>query len=215
MTLTLGTNFGFCAIAPSGDPTGNSTTVIDRTSYVVTDTSPSTAVKIVEMGWWCQNATEEANFELGLYAADGAVVPDEAGTLLEVSRTNAKGTGLGWKTVTGLNWTISSSTDYWLGVQLDTTTTATNIDRQIGGGTGYDVDFNEDTLNDPFGGGTISQPTFGLAVYAVWEAAVAGWKAVAGAQINIGDVWKTISAMQLNIGDSWKAVTVTDLQLIK
>ena len=137
MTLTLGTNFGFVTSAPTADPGGEGTWQVDDNEHVTKDTSSSTAAKITEVGWWANEATEAANFEVGLYAANGGTVQGEAGTLLEVSRTNAKGTGLGWKVVTGLNWEISSSTNYWIAVQLDDTATLTIIDIESSGGPGY------------------------------------------------------------------------------
>ena len=128
MALSIGTNCGFVTVAPTAS-LGSSGEQVDTKATVFIDESPATAVKIVEIGWYCYNATEEANFEVGLYAADGATVPVEAGTLLEVERTNAKGTTAGWKRVT-VEWDIDSSTDYWLGVQLDDTNTTTYIERE-------------------------------------------------------------------------------------
>lgn len=169
MALVLGTNVGFCATAPVADPEGDTFTM-DAVSAVCGDTSPSTAGKITEVGWYCDNATEESNFEVGLYAADGSGA--RAGTRLYVDATNAKGTGAGWKTVT-VDWAISINTYYWIGVQLDDTATATSGNRRIGGiVSGYDTLSGQTTLADPYGGNEPST-TNGLAIYAVWEAAVA------------------------------------------
>lgn len=170
MALVLGTNSGFVTVAPTTDPAGSNGTIVSA-ARVTKDTSPSTAVKITEIGWWCDTASNAANFEVGLYAADGVSLPGEAGTRLFVSATNAKGTTAGWKVVTGLNWTISPSTDYWIGVQLDTTT-ATNINIATSGGLGYDTITSVTTLPDPFGGGgTLTDVDGMLAFYAVWQAA--------------------------------------------
>jgi len=169
MAVVLGTSSGFVTTSPTVDPIGGSSPTIDGSSWTTKHTSPSTAVKITEMGWWCNDATEAANFEVGLYAADGAVVPGEAGTRLFVSATNAKGTGAGWKKVTGLNWTISSNTVYWLAVQLDAVVTATTTDRELSGGVGGDVVGAQTTLTDPFNGGAFDSARM-MAIYAVWEA---------------------------------------------
>ncbi len=97
-------------------------------------------------------------------------------------------------------------TEQTYGVQADDHK-ATSLGRTIGndGGRIMPVWFNDDlvttVVND---GNDVEIAASGVA-----------WKAVAGAQINIGDVWKTITAMQINIGDSWKAVAVTDLQIVK
>ena len=173
MALVLGTNFGFCAVAPTADPAEAVNGAADNAAIVQKDTSPATAAKIVEMGWWCDNATlDDVNFELGLYAADGGVVPGEAGTRLFVSATNAKGTTAGWKTAV-VDWAIDPSTDYWLGLQLDDTTTATNIDTASTGGPGFDLLGTQTTLPNPFGGGAILDADGMVAIYAVWEAAAA------------------------------------------
>lgn len=168
MALVLGTNSGFVTVAPTSDPASAGTDLMDNRKVVTHATSPSTAVKITEIGWWCSVATEEANFEVGLYAADGATVPGEAGTRLFVDDTNAKGTGAGWKTVS-VDWTISPSTDYWLAVQLDNTATETRIDSRGSNGGGSD-NASGTTLTDPFGGGSILSSESMLAIYAVWEA---------------------------------------------
>src|SRR3990167_2963452 len=217
MAVVLGTNAGFVTTAPTADPASTSTTC-DNTSRVVKDTSPATAAKIIEIGWWDSTAgTEEANFEVGLYAADGAVVPGEAGTRLFVDATNAKGTSGGWHVVTGLNWTISPSTAYWIGMHLDNTATSTNIDYSTTGASGRDVRDPFSSLPNPFGGGAILDIDGAYAIYAVWEAGEAivsgmkinigdSWKLVSGMWVNIGDAWKVISGMQVNIGDVWKNV---------
>ena len=148
MALVLGTNCGFVTVAPDGDPDAFSS-LQDEKSNITKDTSPSGSNIITEIGWYDNSGgTEEANFEVGLYA-------DNAGTaaaLLEVSRTNAKGTSAGWHRVTGLNWALSASTDYWICVQLDGTATTTNTDQATSGGAGSDTD-TASTIDDPWGAG--------------------------------------------------------------
>lgn len=169
MALVLGTNSGFVTVAPTTDPAGSFGAQISNTSVVTKDTSPSSAIVITEVGWWCDNATEESNFELALYSADGAVVPGEAGTRLYVSSTNAKGTTSGWKKISGLTWTISGSTSYWLGLQVDTTATATNTDMSNSSGLGRDGRSSATTLPNPYGGGALVNATGIIAIYAVYS----------------------------------------------
>lgn len=172
MALVEGTNCGFVAVAPDADPTDLSLTA-DGDAHVAKFTSPSGAATITEIGWYCSSESEETNFEMGVYAADGAVVPGEAGTLIHSDVTNAKGTSIGWKRVTGLNWAISPETAYWLAVQIDATLTDTTIDRTTGGFYGRDQ-VGAAALPDPFGGGAILDNDATVAVYAVWESAVGG-----------------------------------------
>ena len=171
MVVVIGTNAGFVTVSPTTDPEGASTLTLDDVSTVIRDTSPATAAKIIEIGWYCENATEAANFEVGLYAADGASVPGEAGTLLHVERTHAKGTDAGWKTAT-VDWEIDGSTDYWIAVQIDNTTTGTKVDIGVADNP-RDSITNSSTLPDPFGGGAFSS-TVTVAFYALWEVGVAG-----------------------------------------
>lgn len=176
MALAYGTNIGFVEEAPSADPSGQGTSTMDGRARALKDTSPATAAKIVEVGWWCNNGSEESNFEVGLYDDDSG----SAGDLLEVERTNAKGTSAGWKSAS-VDWVISPETVYWIGVQLDDVATATNIDNQdLGsGGVMYEYLSGVATLPDPFSGidGTTD---YVVAIYAVWEAAAGGGVAFGG-----------------------------------
>jgi len=169
MALALGTNCGFVKMAPTADPSGSAFT-IDDVASVTKHTSPTNATKIVEVGWWCDTATEEANFEVGLYAANGAVVPGEAGTLLHVSRTNAKGTTSGWKRV-AVDWPITPNTVYWIGLQVDNTASPTSSDWSNINGAGIDnLGSGKTTLPDPCGGGALIDADAMDAFYAVYTA---------------------------------------------
>lgn len=168
MAVLIGTNSGFVEVAPTADPAGLNGQA-DNTALVTRDTSPATAIKITEVGWYCDNATEEANFEIGLYAADGAVVPGEAGTLLYSSIVNAKGTEAGWKSV-AVDWDIDPNTAYWLGLQLEDTATQTNTNYGTATGSGRDARSTMTSLPDPFGGGALLDAGGMMAIYAVWTA---------------------------------------------
>ena len=154
MALVNGTNCGFVLTAPVDDP-ASGTSILDSYAKAILTASPATANKITEIGWWCDNATAESNFEVGLY--------DSNKDLLYVERTNAKGTGAGWKTV-AVDWEISPSTNYYIAVQLDNTATTTNWNFGIAPFT-YSI-VSADTLPDPWtgmGGGG------GYSVYAVYK----------------------------------------------
>ena len=170
MALVLGTNCGFVTVAPTEDPNGGTFVNGDNAGMTFLVTSPATAIKITEIGWYCDNATEAANFRAGLYDDDGAVVPGEAGTRIYLSSDVAKGTDAGWKRAT-VDWIISPSTVYWLAIGLDDTATATKIDRESSGGPGVDVQFEKNTLPNPFGGGSVFDSDGLIAIYAIYEAA--------------------------------------------
>ena len=170
MALALGTNCGFVETAPVDDPAGAGNHTMDGYARAIKDTSSATAAKITEVGWWCDNATEEANFEVGLYDDDSG----SAGDLIHVERTHAKGTSSGWKKATGLNWVISSDTIYWIAVQLDNTATTTQENYgSHAGGPYYDYLTGVSTLPDTFSGITGSA-NYIISIYAVWEAAAGG-----------------------------------------
>lgn len=162
--LVLGTNCGLVTEAPTDDP-GGSDHVWDNSAKGFKVTT-SSAVTITEMGWWCDTASEEANFEVGIYSHDA--INNNPEELLFVERTNAKGTTSGWKGVTGLNWSLDSSTTYWLLVQLDNTSTATYGNYQNSVGDKWVSGFAMTTLPNPWT--YISSDDVILAIYAVWEA---------------------------------------------
>ena len=165
MALVLGTNIGFVTTAPTSDPEGSNSTV-DTQAKGFRDTSPSTAIKITEIGWYCDNATEEANFEVAIY--DHNVGNNEPDNVVgSISRTNAKGTSAGWKVVTGLSIPISASTIYWIAVQVDNTATTTNTDR--GGSGRFMSKSSQTTLLDPFVSGSAGAVSI-VASYAKVEA---------------------------------------------
>ncbi len=161
--LVAGTNCGFVTVAPTADPGGTPMSTSNGAG-AYKFTAPAGAVRVVELGWWCDNATEEANFELGLYA-DAAGVP---GSLLSgASRTNAKGTTAGWKKASGLNILITGGNPYWIGRQLDTTATVTNIDYAVDASAVRESKSGATTLPDPWDGTSAAARL--LAVYAVYE----------------------------------------------
>lgn len=168
MALALGTSSGFVTVAPTADPTGGSTVDVDGASVVTKDTSPADAAKITEIGWYRNAGTNGANFEVGLYS-DSAGVADAR---LFVANTNSS-TLTGWITVT-VDWTISPSTAYWLALQMDSHAGSSAIDFETSGGAGIDSRGGQSTLNDPYGGGSVSDADGMYAIYALVEAAATG-----------------------------------------
>src|SRR3990167_8890385 len=129
MALVLGTNSGFVTVAPTADPAGTSTT-FDGSSVVTKDTSPVGATSITEVGWYRAAGTNSANFEVALYSNTAGV----ADVRLFVDNTNSDTAG-GCVRVT-VDWAISASTAYWLGLQMDAHTGNSGVDRADSGGAG-------------------------------------------------------------------------------
>lgn len=209
MAVVAGTNAGLVTVSPTADPAGNDITS-DAYSRAVKITTVG-AVTVTEVGWYCANATQAANFEVGIYTHDSG--NDIPGDIVHVSRTHAKGTTAGWKKVTGLSWALDATTTYWIAVQLDDTTTQTSMNYSSEAGERIAQSDPDTTLNDPWVN-DVESDNFIVAIYAL--AAAAGtnmeinigdtWKDVDSIKINIGDTWKDVTKVQINIGDAWKDV---------
>lgn len=167
MALTLGTNCGFVTEAPTANPSGAVALTQDTRATAVKHTCPADVNTITEIGWWCDNATEEANFEVGIYSDAAANEPE----LLQdgASQTNAKGTASGWKVVTGLSIPVTPDTVYWIAVQLDDTATATNIDAASSGGSGNASKNTQTTLPADWGTSSAADNDAMYAIYALVE----------------------------------------------
>lgn len=210
MALVDGTNCGFVTIAPTTDPEGSGTDTVDFMQFASRFTTPATATTVTEIGWYCQNATEAGDFEVGIYTESANNPVDLVGS---IGGPSAKGTDLGWKVITGLNISISAETIYWIGIACDNTTTATKCDYRAITGLRQCFKWNSENLTDPWGENTQNFASYANAIYAVWEAGADpttsinigdSWKSIAGMQINIGDSWKAIASGAINIGDAWK-----------
>lgn len=165
MALVKGINCGFVTSAPAGDP-GEGVVAYNTYAWALKDTAPAGAKRVTQIGWWCDNATEEANFEVGIYEHNVGDNNPEAPVHLE--QTNAKGTSSGWKRVTGLNIAITGGVIYWPGVQLDDTATETNGNRVDAGGAKTDIKAGQTTLPNPWGASGTSYEHL-HAIYAVYE----------------------------------------------
>lgn len=181
MAIEIGVNSGFVTVVPTTNPSSNGFLISNR-AKVTKDTSPTGSVKITEIGWYCSNETEEANFEVGLYAADGVTVPDEAGTLLFSNTLNAKGTTSGWKSVS-VDWNISGDTEYWIGVSLDETSSNTFTRTLNSVGSGIDG-ITSTFLPNPYSGGAIQVPGANsfYALVEVTEPSIQGISQITGVQ---------------------------------
>jgi len=207
MALVDGTNCGFVKVKPTADPDG---TVIPQDSRTRAGkfTAPANGV-VTEIGWWCDTASEDGNFEVGFYADNGnGAISLPAELLSGESRTNAKGTTSGWKT-SAVNIPITAGTIYWVAVQLDNLVTTTNTDSSAGAGR-RTARTSQTTLADPFGTPSATNDEL-IAFYALYTPATRinigdVWKDVSAIKINIGDVWKDVTSMKINIGDSWKTI---------
>jgi hypothetical protein len=161
MAVVLGVSSGFVTATPVDDPAGTGVT-IDGSSVVTKDTSPATASKIIEIGWYRASGTNTANWELALYGETGGV----AATRLQWLNTNSTNQN-GWLSV-AVNWPISPSTAYWLGLQMDAHSGSSSVDSEAAGGAGSDIMTTQTTLADPYGGGAVADADGMYAIYVKW-----------------------------------------------
>ena len=164
MTLVEGINCGFVTEAPTEDP-GGSDIPVDYLSRAFKIVAPEGAVKVTEIGWWCDNATEAADFDVGIYTHNIGDNEPEA-VVGTISADNAKGTAAGWKKVTGLNIPITAGTTYWLALQVDNTSTTTYSNYASGVRDVHKT--NRSSLPNPWGTST-AWGTAIIAFYAVYS----------------------------------------------
>lgn len=167
MALVLGTNCGFVTTAPTADPDGYLSDIIDTRTLGLKLTSPGSNAIITEMGWYTPSSTSDVNFEMGIYSYDD--INDLPLNLLGVSRTNSKGTGPGWKVTTGLSIPINANTVYYLATYVENTTPSTNIDFSVQDGTAkFEYMFGQTTLPDEWVDAN-EYGSYNIAAYAVYE----------------------------------------------
>ncbi len=168
MAVVRGTNCGFVIARPVADPEGL-TSDASSCSLAFKDTSPADATRVTEIGWWCDNVTNDKNFEVAIYAHNTDDDNPEA-IVGAKSDTNAKGTDVGWKYATGLDIAISPNTIYWVALQLDATSSSTWTNKTNDATAKTDKNIGDAglTLLDPWG---VSSGTYErrCAIYAVYE----------------------------------------------
>jgi len=163
MAVVLGTSAGFVTIRPSADPAG-STITQDNNAYGGKFVSPAGVNSISEIGWYCDNATEEANYQVGIYSHDA--VNNRPLDLLATSGDIAKGTTAGWK-YAPVSYSLIAETTYWLVVQLDDTVSSTSNNYTTDAGQKYDFRTGRTTLPIPWGTSTGTAGAL-LGIYALY-----------------------------------------------
>lgn len=219
MALVVGTNCGFLTTAPSTDPSGNQSYFNadgDNRGLAGRFTTPvggASAWHITEIGWWCNTASEAANFQVGIYSHNSGT--NTASSLIGSSGDVAKGTIAGWKK-SAVDITLDGSTVYWIAFQLDNVSTTTYTDDQnLGGDEKYSVCGTITELPENWTNTASRDDT--LAIYAVYEEAGSTstrtqvnigdtWKEAPSLKVNVGDTWKEVAGEQLNVGDTWKEI---------
>lgn len=213
MVVTLGTSAGFCLASPSADPDGTNDNTLDGNKISMRFQAPADAVKITEIGWWCEADPESADYDVGLYDHDA--VNDTPGLIL-VKADDITIDGPGWKKLTGLNIEVTGNTYYWVATSIPNTTEVTQGNYELEESNRYVAGLVGDLPADWDGENVDSNNVTLFSFYMVYETAAVGtnmqvnigdsWKEVAAAKVNIGGAWKEVVAAQVNIGDAWKEV---------
>lgn len=164
MALVKGTNCGFVAAAPVGDPATGST-VIDGHCNAYKDVAPAEASKIIEMGWWHSANINAGDFDIGIYTHNaGLDLPD---VRLHVSANNSRDVNQVWDSVV-VDWVITPGTTYWLAIQCDAVAADVKIDYAARVGERRSLDFNRASLITPWV--SDGAAAYILAVYARYQA---------------------------------------------
>ncbi len=175
MGLVVGTNCGFVPEAPSADPEDNSGIwTLDNYALALKVTAPDGATAITEIGWWCDNATQAANFDVGIYSHNSGT--DLPSSLLASSGDVAKGTDAGWKSA-AVSCEITAGTTYWLAVALDNTATATKA--ELGNYSSNRVSYKAQDTPLAASWSSDGTGTYRHAIYAVYTTAAGSTYAVA------------------------------------
>jgi hypothetical protein len=170
MALVEGTNCGFVLAAPSADPAGGELGTQDGYAAACKFVAPVGASAITEIGWYCHDADDAANFEVGLYAHDAG--NNRPGNLLASSGNVAKGTTAGWKAGT-VTVAVVAGTTYWIATQCDETASGCNMDYTTNVAYTRDYKSAATTLPSPWGESDGSATRL-LSYYAVYTTAAGG-----------------------------------------
>ena len=167
MTVVIGTNAGFVTTAPTADPEGNNTSLGGRAQALKVVAPDNITIK--EIGVWVDNATNEADMELGIYNHDSG--DDEPGTLV-TSELFSKGTTAGWKKVVGLNIELSSGVTYWIAAQMDYPGAVTYQNYSADTGERRAYKLSQTTLTDPWGDSQSNLDNYNYSIYAVYTTTI-------------------------------------------
>lgn len=166
MALVKGTNCGFCAVAPSADPNGTSTSHQFQSLILNKDVAPVNAVRITSIGFW-NNSGDSTNVKIGLY--DWDIANDRPGNLLASESISVSGAG--WYKSTSINVLITPGNYYSFGYLL-LQGSGLNEDYLVISGERRDALTLLSDLPNPFGAGSTPTTSY-RAFYALWEAAPA------------------------------------------
>jgi len=165
----MGTTAGFIiGTPPSTDPTGGTQWTIDNTARALKDTAPADKTRVTEIGWYCNVATEEAEYQVGIYSHDSS--NNRPLQIIATISLQQKGTTAGWKKITGLSIPITAGETYWIAVQCDNTSTVTTMDAQAGSEK-HDAKSSVSSLPDVWGASSGTDTSL-IAIYALAEGEV-------------------------------------------
>lgn len=196
MAIAEGTNAGFCAAQPSGDPEGNPSPV-DGFQIALKHTSPADAFTITELGWWQDSASNDAaNFSLGIYNNDAG---GDSGNGIPTTLVSAQEAGISsastvqWERVAKEITGLVTSTVYWIAIGCEAVSNANNYTYETRDARRHfkAVGGTPNWLTDPWGTSDGSSSTSIRTVYALYEAA-------GGEVISIVPQWRHYQKVRSN-----------------
>lgn len=165
MALVLGTNAGFVTAEPTLDPGGASNLSQDGAARAMKHTIPAGKDKITKVGWYHGNTSAAGDYEIGLYAHDSG--SDLPGALLYSTIAVSSGTTEGWKSQ-AVDWDVVPETTYWIAVQLDSVSGASNID-YVNTSSRVSIDVAISTLKNPWVSDGVTDPQM-IAIFGLVDA---------------------------------------------
>ena len=166
MAVTEGTSAGFVVASPIADPGGGLVLGIDGRTNAGKFTSPATAIRVTEIGFYSGDTSSSADpIKVGIYTHDAG--NNRPGTLVG-SGISTWGGGTGWVKVTGLNITISPETTYWIAASSEDV--ADSVDIDVDSSVGDEIDTRDLEMPATWGTSDSAYNDYIIAIYAVWEA---------------------------------------------
>lgn len=167
--LAEGVTCGIVTAQPTGDP-GSGAIHLDNNVLYHRIITASDAATLVEIGYFRDAATNNPSkdIDFGLYASDAT--PEPTDLLFSTGAQTDSGGDDTWFGVTGLSWSVSGSTDYWLAaVTADNNTftqwEATDV------ANGHVFELATQVLSDPAGALSGADADGAIGLYCVIEAA--------------------------------------------
>ena len=165
--LVIGTNCVFVTVAPSGDPGAGDNGSFDSYAIAGMFTAPADGT-VTQIGLWVDSGNEESQYNFAIYTDDSSKPDVVVGSIDVASKPGTQGV---WHTSGVMSASVTGTVVYHIAVQLDNTSTPTDIDYTTDAGETENYKGSGATeLTDPWGSSSGSLGRL-LAIYALYTPA--------------------------------------------